>query len=117
MTRSLPVGSSQVSESAPAEYAVIANGAAADDKDPPPPPPKDEDPDGMKLLQANDPLERAHRFVKPLEALCPDRIGVWLALYDINVRRGGHHRLQVRYIADTGSRKTLASCQSPEDCT
>ncbi|KAF8726593.1 hypothetical protein AX14_007666 [Amanita brunnescens Koide BX004] len=51
------------------------------------PPPKDEDPDGFKLLQSPDPLERAAKILNPLLNLSPDNIDVWFLHYDISIRR------------------------------
>ncbi|TBU45151.1 N-terminal acetyltransferase A, auxiliary subunit [Dichomitus squalens] len=50
-------------------------------------PPKDEDPDGTKLLQASDPLERAAKVLKPLTTMAKDNIDAWLAIHDVAVRR------------------------------
>ena len=51
------------------------------------PPQKDEDPDGFKLLQSPDPLERAAKILGPLLSLIPDNIDVWFVHYDISIRR------------------------------
>ena len=56
-------------------------------------PPKDEDPDGIKLLQAPDPLERAAKVLKPLATMAKDNIDAWLAIYDVAVRRSTFHVL------------------------
>ncbi|KAK7046670.1 NMDA receptor-regulated protein 1-domain-containing protein, partial [Favolaschia claudopus] len=48
---------------------------------------KDEDPDGTKLLQCKDPLERAANLLKPLATLADTNIDVWIATYDVAVRR------------------------------
>ncbi|KAI0659393.1 NMDA receptor-regulated protein 1a [Cubamyces menziesii] len=50
-------------------------------------PPKDDDPDGMKLLQSSEPLERAAKLLKPLSSLAKDNIQAWIAIYDVAVRR------------------------------
>ena len=50
--------------------------------------PKDEDPDGSKLLQAPEPLERAAKYLKPLATMAKDNVEAWLAIYDVAVRRG-----------------------------
>ncbi|KAI0047730.1 N-terminal acetyltransferase A, auxiliary subunit [Auriscalpium vulgare] len=50
--------------------------------------PKDEDPDGVKLLSDPDPLERAWKFLAPLPGLAQDSIDVWIAVYDVAIRRG-----------------------------
>ncbi|KAF7350445.1 hypothetical protein MVEN_01349700 [Mycena venus] len=49
--------------------------------------PKDDDPDGTKLLQCTDPLERAANLLKPLATLADTNIEVWIATYDVAVRR------------------------------
>ncbi|KAJ7096723.1 NMDA receptor-regulated protein 1-domain-containing protein [Mycena belliarum] len=51
------------------------------------PTPKDDDPDGSKLLQCTDPLERASKLLKPLATLADTNIEVWIAMYDVAVRR------------------------------
>ena len=50
-------------------------------------PPKDEDPDGTKLLQAPDLLERAAKLLKPLATMAKDNVDAWIAIYDVAVRR------------------------------
>ncbi|KAA1473007.1 N-terminal acetyltransferase A, auxiliary subunit [Dentipellis sp. KUC8613] len=52
------------------------------------PTPKDDDPDGTKLLTGPEPLERAWKFLLPLTTLAKDNIDVWIAVYDVAVRRG-----------------------------
>ena len=52
-----------------------------------PEPPKDDDPDGKKLLATTDPLGDAAKWLKPLETLAGDRVDVWMAIYDVAVRR------------------------------
>lgn len=66
------------------------------------PPPKDEDPDGSKLLTCSDPLEQAWKFLQPLLEMMDSEVrseqvesikadlGVWVAVYDVAVRRGQH---------------------------
>ncbi|KAJ7637139.1 NMDA receptor-regulated protein 1-domain-containing protein [Roridomyces roridus] len=51
------------------------------------PPAKDDDPDGSKLLQCTDPLERAAKLLNPLATLAESKIEVWIATYDVAVRR------------------------------
>jgi len=58
-----------------------------DDKGLEPAPTKDEDPDGMKLLQSQDPLERAAKFLAPLCLLAKDNVDAWIAIYDVAIRR------------------------------
>ena len=50
-------------------------------------PSKDEDPDGAKMLQATNPLERAAKFVAPLAVQAQDNVLAWIAIYDVAVRR------------------------------
>lgn len=50
-------------------------------------PAKDDDPDGSKMLAASDALERAAKFLNPLVAVVKDNLDVWLASYDVAVRR------------------------------
>ncbi|KAF9068910.1 NMDA receptor-regulated protein 1-domain-containing protein [Rhodocollybia butyracea] len=49
---------------------------------------KDEDPEGMKLLAASDPLERAAKLLQPLTTLAQKNIEAWIAIYDVAIRRG-----------------------------
>lgn len=49
--------------------------------------PKDDDPDGLKQLGAADRLEQAHKLLHPLSTLAPDNIDVWIATYDVAIRR------------------------------
>ena len=71
-----------------------ANSSANEDKGLDMSPPKDEDPDGTKLLQAPEPLERAAKILKPLATLAKDNVEVWIAIYDVAVRRS-----EQRYLA------------------
>ncbi|KAH6900863.1 NMDA receptor-regulated protein 1a [Coprinopsis sp. MPI-PUGE-AT-0042] len=48
---------------------------------------QDDDPDGLKLLGTSDPLEQAHKLLHPLITLGADRADVWLAIYDVEIRR------------------------------
>ncbi|GJE86494.1 NMDA receptor-regulated protein 1 [Phanerochaete sordida] len=50
-------------------------------------PPKDDDPDGSKILKADDGLERAAEFLSPLTTLAADNVDAWVAIYDVAVRR------------------------------
>jgi N-alpha-acetyltransferase 15/16, NatA auxiliary subunit len=52
-----------------------------------PPPAKDEDPDGSKLLAAPDALELAAKFLSPIAAIVKDNFDVWIATYDVAMRR------------------------------
>ncbi|KAH7345734.1 NMDA receptor-regulated protein 1-domain-containing protein [Rhizoctonia solani] len=51
------------------------------------PPPKDDDPDGLKLLSQEKPLEQALKLLRPLEALQVQDVDVWLTIYDVAMRR------------------------------
>ncbi|CUA71486.1 N-alpha-acetyltransferase 16, NatA auxiliary subunit [Rhizoctonia solani] len=51
------------------------------------PPPKDDDPDGLKLLSQDKPIEQALKLLRPLEALQVQDIDVWLTIYDVAMRR------------------------------
>lgn len=50
-------------------------------------PSKDDDPDGSKLLQAQDGLEKAAKFLNPLTTLSAKDIDVWIVVYDVAIRR------------------------------
>ena len=58
-------------------------------------PTKDDDPDGTKLISVADPLERAATFLRPLATLASDNIKVWIAIYDVAVRRSELLRLSI----------------------
>jgi len=57
-----------------------------EDKGLEPPAPKDDDPDGTKILQATDPLERAWKLLVPLLEWSKD-IDTWITIYDVSIRR------------------------------
>ncbi|KAF8970163.1 NMDA receptor-regulated protein 1-domain-containing protein [Flammula alnicola] len=61
--------------------------ATNDNKDLEAAPPKDDDPDGLKLLGSSDPLEQASKLLHPLKTLAADNIDVWIAIYDVAIRR------------------------------
>lgn len=80
------------------------------------PPSKDDDPDGHKLLGSPDPLEKAAKLLTPLSTLAADNIDVWIAIYDVAIRRS-MYRLSYVYTypsahGTTPARKTVASRQS-----
>ena len=52
-----------------------------------PPPAKDDDPNGSKLLAAPDALELAAKFLSPIAAVVKDNFDVWIATYDVAIRR------------------------------
>ncbi|KAF9255052.1 N-terminal acetyltransferase A, auxiliary subunit [Marasmius fiardii PR-910] len=58
-----------------------------EDKGLEPTPLKDEDPDGLKLLACEDPLERAAKLLQPLVELEVEDIDVLVCVYDVAVRR------------------------------
>ncbi|PSR74379.1 hypothetical protein PHLCEN_2v9887 [Hermanssonia centrifuga] len=70
-----------------AKKAPAASTNSNEDKGIEPPSTKDEDADGMKLLQCTDPLERAAKFLSPLASLTKDNIKAWIAIYDVAIRR------------------------------
>lgn len=49
--------------------------------------PKDDDPDGLKQLGAADRLEQASKLLHPLSTLAPNNIDMWIATYDVAIRR------------------------------
>jgi len=49
--------------------------------------PKDDDPEGLKLISASDPLEQAAKLLVPLSNLAGNNIDVWFAIYDVAIRR------------------------------
>lgn len=51
------------------------------------PPSKDDDPDGLKLIASQDGLEQAAKLLQPLTKLAPKNVDVWLAIYDVAIRR------------------------------
>ncbi|KDR72571.1 hypothetical protein GALMADRAFT_252705 [Galerina marginata CBS 339.88] len=64
-----------------------AQPTANDPKDLEAAPPKDDDPDGLKLIGSSDPLEQAFKLLHPLTTLAPNNIDVWIAIYDVAIRR------------------------------
>ena len=66
---------------------IAATNTANEDKGLDVGPPKDDDPDGVKLLQAQDGLEKAAKFLGPLSTLAADNIDAWIAIYDVAIRR------------------------------
>ena len=67
--------------------ASVASASANEDKGLDVSPPKDEDPDGTKLLQAPEPLERAAKILKPLVMMAKGNIEAWIVIYDVAIRR------------------------------
>lgn len=68
-------------------YECIATAPTSNDKELEPVQPKDDDPDGLKQLGAADRLEQASKLLHPLSTLAPNDIDVWIATYDVAIRR------------------------------
>ncbi|KAJ4468810.1 NMDA receptor-regulated protein 1-domain-containing protein [Lentinula aciculospora] len=51
---------------------------------------KDDDPDGIKLLSSPELLELAAKLLQPLTTLAQSNIEVWIAIYDVAIRRDKH---------------------------
>ena len=66
---------------------MTAPPAANEDKGLEATPQKDDDPDGLKLLASPDGLEQAAKLLHPLSTFCANNIDVWIAIYDVAVRR------------------------------
>lgn len=54
------------------------------------PPPKDDDPEGLKLVTADDPLERANKFLVSLGDLGKDNIDVNVTTFDVAIRQSAY---------------------------
>ena len=58
----------------------------------------------MKQLGAADRLEQAHKLLHPLSTLAPNNIDVWIAVYDVAIRRSklslNIHRLSTMFNHD-----------------
>ncbi|KAG1802371.1 NMDA receptor-regulated protein 1-domain-containing protein [Suillus variegatus] len=52
-----------------------------------PPRPRDDDPEGLKLVLAEDPLERADKYLTGLSELVPQNMDICFAIYDVAIRR------------------------------
>ncbi|KAG1885401.1 NMDA receptor-regulated protein 1-domain-containing protein [Suillus subluteus] len=48
---------------------------------------KDDDPEGLKLVLAEDPLERADKYLTGLSELVPQNMDICFAIYDVAIRR------------------------------
>ena len=48
---------------------------------------KDDDPDGHKAISVEDPLEQAAKLLQPFAARNHDLLDIWLATYDVAIRR------------------------------
>lgn len=80
---------------------------------------KDEDPEGMKLLTCSDPLDRAAKFLQPLTTLAQKDIEVWIAVYDVAIRRGEEVVIseQNKGYSKPLHRQAITSCTGPGACT
>jgi hypothetical protein len=70
-----------------ADVSISEATPAKDNTDLEPAPPKDEDPEGLKLIASTDGLEQAAKLLDPLRTLAADNIDVWIAIYDVAIRR------------------------------
>ncbi|KAG6812172.1 hypothetical protein H0H92_004040 [Tricholoma furcatifolium] len=61
--------------------------SANEDKGLEPAVPKDEDPEGLKLIEVSDPLEQAVKLLQPLTTLAADNLDVWIVVYDVAIHR------------------------------
>lgn len=52
-----------------------------------PPRQRDDDPEGLKLVLAEDPLERADKYLAGLSELVPRNLEICFAIYDVAIRR------------------------------
>lgn len=64
-----------------------ATATQSEDKGLDPPRPKDDDPEGLKLVLAEDPLERADKYLTGLSELVPQNMDICFAIYDVAIRR------------------------------
>lgn len=85
----------------------MVTGTVTEDKGLDVPPPKDEDPDGTKLLSSPDGLERAAKLLNPLTKLSKDNVDVWIAVYDVAVRRSKQTNVAITF----SSSKFLSFCR------
>lgn len=60
---------------------------ANEDKGLEPPPGKDDDPEGLKLVTADDPLERANKVLGTLDGFAKDNIDVNVTVFDVAIRQ------------------------------
>jgi hypothetical protein len=66
---------------------LIARLKQSEDKGIEPPPAKDEDPEGLKLVLAEDPLDRASKFLSALGQFGEDNIDVNVTSFDVAIRQ------------------------------
>lgn len=71
-----------------AEQKAKKAAAAASDGTKSEPPAPDDDPDGIKLLKSETPLDDALKLWAPLEKLAGKRIETWLSGFEIYIRKG-----------------------------
>lgn len=50
---------------------------------------KDDDPDGHKAISVEDPIEQAHKLLQPFFDYDHKSVDLWLAIYDVAIRRSG----------------------------
>ena len=60
---------------------------AEDEKEDAPVQRVDDDPDGHKLIKTTDPLEQAAKLLEPLLDVPHTNLTVWVAIYDVSIRR------------------------------
>lgn len=64
-----------------------ATATQSEDRGLEPPRLRDEDPEGLKLVLAEDPLERADKYLTGLSELVPQSMDICFAIYDVAIRR------------------------------
>lgn len=64
-----------------------ATATQSEDKGLEPPRLKDDDPEGLKLVLVEDPLERADKYLTGLSELVPQNMDICFAVYDVAIRR------------------------------
>jgi hypothetical protein len=64
-----------------------ATATQSEDRGLEPPRSRDDDPEGLKLVLAEDPLERADKYLTGLSELVPQNMDICFAIYDVAIRR------------------------------
>lgn len=64
-----------------------ATATQSEDRGLEPPRLRDDDPEGLKLVLAEDPLERADKYLTGLSELVPQNMDICFAIYDVAIRR------------------------------
>lgn len=64
-----------------------ATATQSEDRGLEPPRLRDDDPEGLKLVLAEDPLERADKYLTGLSELVPQNMDICFAVYDVAIRR------------------------------